>query len=116
MGASQKTGGPGEFLLVLSTASSTAEAKRIANLLIRQHLSACVNLVPGIESLYWWQGKVATSQEILLLIKTTRKRLSRLASVLKKNHSYDVPEIIALPLSWGDRVYLQWLKKSVKSP
>lgn len=116
MGASKKSGESGEFLLVLSTASSAAEAKRIANLLIRQHLSACVNLVPGIESRYWWQGKVATSKEVLLLIKTTRKRLSRLALVLKKNHSYDVPEIIALPLSWGDQVYLQWLKKSVESP
>jgi len=101
-------------LLVLSTAGSPHEAKRIAENLLRRRLAACVNLISKIQSHYWWRGKIENSTETLLLIKTTAARLENLTGTLKKLHSYDLPEIIALPIWGGDQVYLKWLKKSVK--
>ena len=103
-------------MLVVSTASSPAEAKQIAQGLLKKRLAACVNLVPNVQSWYWWQGAIESSSEILLLIKTVPSCLKDLSSTLKKYHSYDVPEIITLPIFWGDQVYLQWLKKSTKEP
>ena len=107
---------PERCLLVLSTAGSPKEAEKIARGLLGKKLAACVNILPGARSWYRWQGKIESSQESLLFIKTTSSCLRKLTSALKELHSYDVPEIIALPITAGDHVYLQWLKKNIKSP
>ncbi len=101
-------------LLVLTTAGSPSEARRLARLLLKHKLAGCINLIPHIHSLYWWRGKVAHGKEILLFIKTSAFRLNQLARFLKLHHSYEVPELIAIPISWGDEVYLEWLKQSME--
>lgn len=89
------------------------EAEKIANRLVRLKLSACVNIVSGIHSTYWWQGKIENSSEILLIIKTKRILTRKLIACVKKVHSYTVPEIIALPIAQGNKDYLNWIDESV---
>jgi len=101
------------FYLVLTTASSPSEADRLSRLIVRERAAACVNAIPGIQSRYRWKGKVAGDRETLLLIKTARSRLKRLADLIRSHHSYEVPELIALPLSHGAPRYLAWLKESL---
>ena len=79
-------------------------------------MAGCINLIQGINSWYWWQGKVENSSETLLLIKTSHLLLHKLASLLKKHHAYEVPELIALPIQWGDRPYLGWLGQNLCKP
>ena len=82
---------------------------------MRKRLAACVNIVLGpIQSIYRWKGKVQSAREVLIVIKTTEKRLAELEKEVKQLHSYDVPEFIALPISAGSREYLAWVKESVK--
>ncbi len=96
--------------LVLVTCASPAEAKRIARAVVEQRLAACVNVLPGgVTSIYRGKGKVESARERLLLIKTSRKRLSKLQAAVKRLHTYDVPEFIALPIAAGSRAYLAWL-------
>lgn len=95
------------------TASSSSEAESLARGILRNKLAACVNLVPGIRSFYWWKGKVDSGREVLLLIKTERSRLQRLHRWVRANHSYEVPEFLALPLDRGDPTYLEWLRSSL---
>jgi periplasmic divalent cation tolerance protein len=83
-------------------------------LILKHRVAACVNLVRGIDSWYWWQGKVEHAPEILLLIKTVRSHLKRLHRLIKTHHSYDLPELIALPIRWGDPAYLNWMGKSMR--
>lgn len=97
----------------LVTCSSRAEARKIAKALLTKKLAACVSIVSGLESHYWWQGKLETARECLLLIKTTRVRA--VTSAVKAAHSYEVPEVIFLPIVAGERRYLKWLRESVKS-
>lgn len=101
-------------LVLLTTVSSRPEAQRLSRLLLGKKLAACVNLLPGIDSWYWWQGKVTHGREILLFIKTSRLRLNRLTRLIKANHSYEVPELIALPIVWADAIYSQWLHQSME--
>ena len=102
------------FLLVLTTAASKAEAQRLSRDLLQRKLAGCVNLVPRLDSFYWWKGKIEHGSEVLLLIKTSRRRIVQLAHFLKSTHSYEVPELIALPILWGDQVYLNWLRQSLE--
>lgn len=96
--------------LVLVTCASSAEAKRIARAIVQQRLAACVNILPGaVISIYHWKGKVETSRERLLLIKTSRMRLAKLQVAVERLNSYEVPEFIALPIATGSRAYLAWL-------
>ena len=99
--------------LVLSTAGSQEEARRIAHALVERRLAACVNIVPGVESIYRWQGKVETAAEWLLLIKTTTGAFPRLRNALAELHSYEVPECVALVVEDGGASYLEWLGESV---
>lgn len=101
------------FFLVLTTASSPKEAARLAQRLVRSRHAACVNVVPGITSHYRWKGKLESSRETLLLIKTTAARLRPLALRLKQWHSYDLPELLALPIAAGSSDYLRWLQSSL---
>ncbi len=102
--------------VVLSTAGSTEEAERIATALVAERLAACVNLVPGLTSIYRWQGAVERASEVLLIIKTRRSLTTRLIARLGALHSYDVPEAIVLPIDAGARPYLAWLLGETAPP
>jgi periplasmic divalent cation tolerance protein len=100
--------------IVLSTAGSEDEARKLARHLVEHQLAACVNIVPGVESIYRWQGKVESSQEWLLLIKTSAEKFPAVRDAIRELHSYDLPECIALTIEDGSPDYLQWLADSVK--
>ena len=102
-----------EARIVLTTASSPEEARGIARALVERRLAACVNIVPGIESVYRWQGKVETAAECLLVIKTQVGLFDRLRDAIGELHSYDLPECIAIAIEEGSPQYLQWLGESV---
>lgn len=99
--------------LVLTTTSSAEESRKIARELIERRLAACVNIVPKVESIYRWEGRVEQAQEFLLLIKTTETAFSRLRDALQQIHSYDLPECILLNVDDGSLPYLQWIDGSV---
>ena|SRR5271165_6135032 len=96
-------------LVVLSTVSSLEQGRRLARELVEQRLAACVNLIPKVESIYRWQGAVESAEEVLLVVKTTPARFAELRDKIAELHSYDVPEILALPVSDGSAPYLAWL-------
>ena len=102
------------FVLVLVTAPNLKAARVLAKEVLSSKLAACVNLLPGLESHYWWQGKLEKSSEVLLLIKTTRRDLAALEKRILQKHPYDTPEIIALPIDAGNERYLGWWRDSVK--
>lgn len=98
-----------EFLVVLVTTPTMEEGERIANILVGARKAACVNLVPKVHSKFWWQGKMDSADEALLIVKTRAPLLEELIRLVKENHSYQVPEVIALPISAGNEDYLRWL-------
>jgi periplasmic divalent cation tolerance protein len=100
--------------LVLSTAGSEEEARKIANALVEQKLAACVNIIPQIESIYRWQGKVESSREWLLLIKTSAEKFGAVRDAIRELHSYDLPECIALAIDDGSSAYLGWIEDSLQ--
>jgi periplasmic divalent cation tolerance protein len=95
--------------IVLSTTGSEEEARKIAKYLVEHRLAACVNIVPQVESIYRWQGKVESAREWLLLIKTTAERFERVRGAIREVHSYDLPECIAVAIEDGSPEYLRWL-------
>jgi len=100
--------------IVFVTCGSLAEARRIARAVVAGKLAACANIQRGrVESIYRWKGRVETASEFLMILKTTSKRLKALEKEVKRLHSYDVPEFIALPVAAGSRDYLGWLSDSV---
>lgn len=98
-------------IVVLCTCKDQAEAQRIAEALVESRLAACVNLLGGIKSIYRWQGAVETAHEVLLLIKSTTARFDELRARITELHSYDTPEIIALPITAGSEKYLNWISQ-----
>jgi periplasmic divalent cation tolerance protein len=102
-----------EPVVVLMTAASREEADRIAEMLVSKSLAACVQILPEIKSIYRWQGEVMREMEILLLAKTTKDRFDDLVSSVTAIHSYETPEIIALPISAAAEPYLKWLLDSL---
>ena len=102
-------------LVVLVTCPNPATAKRIASALVTRRLAACVNLLPGVTSLFWWRNRADRAREILLVIKTTRAAFPRLARAVRGLHPYEVPEIIALPVAEGHGPYLRWVRASVSA-
>jgi len=106
----------GQNRCVLVTCGSLTEARRIARAVVTKRLAACANIVTAsVESIYRWKGKVERAHEFLMILKTTSKRLSALEKEVKRLHSYDVPEFIALPIAAGSSDYLRWLQESVSS-
>jgi len=101
-----------QALVVLVTASSVDEARQIAQGLLDSRLAACVNVVP-VESLFRWEGAIQHEAEALMIIKTRAGAFDRLAQAIKAAHSYDVPEIIALPIAAGSAEYLKWIEDEV---
>jgi periplasmic divalent cation tolerance protein len=100
--------------IVLSTAGSEEEARKIAHHLVERQLAACVNIVPHIESIYRWQGKMESSREWLLLIKTTAEKFPAVRDAIRELHSYDLPECVAIGIKDGSPEYLEWIGQSVK--
>lgn len=98
-----------EFVVVLVTAGTDAEAASLGRTLVEERLAACANLVPGIRSIYWWEGKVEEAGEHLLLLKARAADVPALAARVKELHGYDVPEVLALPVADGSPAYLAWL-------
>ena len=104
---------PSEPIVVVMTAASREEADRLAEMLVSKSLAACVQILPEIKSIYSWQGEVMREMEILLLAKTTKDRFDDLVSSVTAIHSYETPEIIALPISAAAEPYLKWLLDSL---
>ena len=98
-----------EAIVVIMTAASPDEASRIAEMLVGARLAACVQILPEIESVYRWQGEVKREKEVLLLAKTVASRFAELGSKVRAMHSYETPEIIALPITAASEPYLKWL-------
>jgi periplasmic divalent cation tolerance protein len=101
--------------VVLNTCGSEAEAERLARLLVDRRLAACVSIVPRLRSFYRWNGAVESSEEWLLLIKSSRPLFERLRAALESAHSYEVPEVLALPVVDGAAAYLDWLQANLRA-
>ena len=101
-----------DAIVVFMTAASGEEATRLAEMLVGAHLAACVQILPEIESVYRWQGKIERSSEVLLLAKTTRGKFDELEREVRALHSYDTPEIVAVPIVTGSAPYLEWLNQA----
>jgi periplasmic divalent cation tolerance protein len=99
--------------VVFVTASNREEADKITSVLLEQRKAACVNILPQVDSRFWWQGKIDTANEVLLIIKTKIQAIPEVIALVKKNHSYTVPEIIALPILMGNPDYLDWINDEV---
>ena len=102
-----------EALVVLTSVGSPEEADRISVALVNERLAACVNIVGGVKSVYWWKGAITREDELLLVIKTAARLFDRVRLRIKELHRYELPEVIALPLAAGDKDYLAWVRESV---
>jgi len=103
------------YIVVLVTSSSRQEAEKIAYGLLEKKLAACVNIIDKISSFFWWDAKIDRAEEVLLIIKSKKTKLNQIIKTVKSLHSYEVPEIIALPLIAGHRPYLEWINESVRN-
>ena len=101
-------------IVVLNTCEKQEEAEALARLLIEQQLAACVSIVPRVRSFYRWKGAVESSEEFLLLIKSSRPLFDQLKAAIEKAHSYEIPEILALPVVDGAEQYLSWLQENLR--
>lgn len=105
-----------QFRIVLVTAPDLKTARRLARAALRKRLAACANIIPGLESHYWWSGKIESSREVLLLFKTRANHLRALEKLILAEHSYDTPEFVVLKLTAGTGRYLAWLQKETEQP
>lgn len=102
------------YIVVLVTVPNQIKAKDIANHLILKKLAACVNIIPALYSFFWWEKKIDSAKELLLVIKTKKKLFPKLVKTVKSRHPYSVPEIIALPIICGNKEYLDWIDESLR--
>lgn len=102
-----------EKIIVLSNCGSEEEARRVARSLVEARLAACVNIVPGVQSIFHWQGAVQEEAEWMLIIKSTRSLFEGLRAELRKIHSYQTPEVLAAPVIDGDAEYLEWIDREI---
>jgi periplasmic divalent cation tolerance protein len=102
-----------KYIAVFVTAANISEAKKIAAEVLHNKLAACANIVKGVESSYWWRGKIEKSYEAMVIMKTRGRLMKKLTLAVKKVHSYSVPEIIAVPIASGSPDYLKWIDESV---
>lgn len=98
-----------EHIVAFITVADEEEARLISRVLLKQKKAACINIIPGVNSLFWWQEKIDSAEESLLVIKTRSVLLDEIIQLVKEIHSYDVPEIIALPIIGGNQDYLEWI-------
>ena|SRR5579885_912575 len=100
-------------IVVMSTCGSAEEAERLARELVAQHAAACVNIVAPVRSVYRWKGQIEQAEEWLLLVKTSRSSFDRLRTILEAAHSYELPEVLAIPVVAGSPNYLAWIEREV---
>lgn len=100
-----------EEIIIFITTNTAKEAKGIADKLLDQKKAACVNIIPKIDSLFWWQGKKELAEEVLLIVKSRASLLDDIIKLVKEVHSYEVPEIVAIPIVGGNQDYLSWIKE-----
>jgi len=100
-------------IVIFITSGSEEEAKKLARVLVEEKLAACVNILSDVESLYWWKDKIESSKEWMLVVKTQGKMVNKIVKRVKEIHSYEVPEIIALPIVEGNKDYLQWISDAL---
>ena len=103
-----------EYCIVFVTCANESQAQAIASAVLENRHAACVNIVPGVRSLYWWNGAVQDDSELLCIMKTRTDRFEALRDAVAQVHAYDVPEIIAMPISAGHQPYLNWINDSVR--
>ena len=103
-----------DFQIILCTCADPEQAERIARRLVELQLAACVNIFPGVQSIYRWQGAVESAAESLILIKTSARHSNEVQSTIAGLHSYEVPEFLVLPVSGGSESYLAWLEASLR--
>ncbi len=101
-------------ILILVTAKDKKEAQKVAAGLIKAKLAACVNIIAKINSIFFWAGKIDSASEALLLIKSKKEKLPKIIKLVKSLHSYEVPEIIAIPIIAGDKPYLRWIDGTLR--
>ena len=101
------------YIVILITTKDKKEASKIAQGLLEAKLIACANIISGVQSLFWWQGKIDSAQEVLLVLKTKKILFKKLSAQVKSLHSYKTPEIISLPIINGSKDYLEWINSSV---
>ena len=103
-----------QFAIALVTAPDLKTARKLAKIILQAKLAACANLVPKIESHYWWKKKIESGAEVLMILKTTQTKLAKLEKCVVENHPYDTPEFIVLPIASGNKKYLDWILDSVR--
>ena len=101
-----------DYIVVMSTTSSNVEAGLIGKELVNRKLAACVNVIPGTASYYNWDGETKVARELVVLVKTRKENYNKVKEIIKEHHSYEIPEIIALPILMGDDDYLKWIDES----
>jgi len=101
-------------VVAMTTTNQHKEARALAEMLVKERLAACVQIIPRIESIYEWEGKIHDDQEYLLIIKTREKRVGGIKKALEKHHSYEVPEFIVLPIIDGMDEYIKWMEEGTK--
>lgn len=102
-----------EILMVFVTVPGLKDGNRISKEILTSRLAACVTVIPGVRSMYWWEGRIARAKEAMLVVKTTRPQYRRLERKILELHSYEVPEIVAIPLVAGLTQYIEWVKGEV---
>ncbi len=104
-----------DTIIVMITCFSKREALKIKKTLLKERKVACVNIIPKVDSFFWWKGKIDSAHEVLLLAKTKKNLFKKIVTLVKKIHKYEVPEIIALPIVEGNKDYLKWIGETVKN-
>ena len=102
-----------EYIVVFITTNTSGEAQEISRVLLEQRKAACINIIPEVDSRFWWENEIDSAQESLLVIKTKSSLLPEIIDLVKGAHSNVVPEIIALPIVGGNQDYLEWIEKSI---
>lgn len=102
-------------IIIMVTCASRKEARKIADRLLSKRLVACANIVSGIESKFWWKGKIDSASETLLMMKTVKANFKKVETAVLNLHSYEVPEIIAVSIAAGGKSYFSWIEKSVRA-
>jgi len=105
-----------DYIMVMITCPSKREALKIKKVLLEERKVACINIIPKVESFFWWKGKIDSCLEVLILAKTKSNNLEEIITLVKKIHKYEVPEIIALPIIGGNKEYLKWISESLGCP
>jgi periplasmic divalent cation tolerance protein len=98
---------------VVTISAPPREAENLARILVEKRAAACAQMIPGVQSVYWWKGAVQTDEEVLLVVKTMKSKLGDIAALLKEHHPYELPELVFLPLQGGLEDYIAWIRQSV---